>query len=86
VTADQPPVWTLLEFTSDSIDPDILAEKLSRVLASPGWSANFNSNGQVYVVFPGRVFRYDRDDDRQHEQALAYARSAGVPGEQCDWR
>jgi hypothetical protein len=86
VTSDQPPVWTLLEFTSGSADPDLLAQKLSAVLNSPGWYANFDSDGEVYVVFPGRVFRYARDDDEQHELALIHARSAGIPEEQCDWR
>jgi hypothetical protein len=45
-----------------------------------------DSDGQLYVVFPGRIFNYARDDDSQHEQALIYARSAGIPDEQCDWR
>lgn len=86
VTPEQPAVWTLLEFHSDTADPDQLAESLSRALDSPGWYANLDSDGQVYVVFPGRVFRYSRDDDARHEEALAYARSVGVPKEQCDWR
>jgi hypothetical protein len=75
-----------LEFTSGSADPDLLGQKLSAVLDSPGWYANFDSDGEVYVVFPGRVFRYARDDDEQHELAMIYARSAGIPEEQCDWR
>ncbi len=86
VTPDQPAVWTLLEFRSDSADPDLLAETLAGALDSPGWYANFDSDGQVYVVFPGKVFRYSRDDDARHESALAYARTVGVPPEQCDWR
>ncbi len=86
VTPEQPDVWTLLEFRSDSADPDRLAESLSRVLDGPAWYASLHSAGQVYVVFPSRVFRYSLDDDARHEEALAYARSVGVPNEQCDWR
>lgn len=86
VTSHQPTVWTLMEFTSDSADPGLLAEKLSHILDSSGWYANSDSDGQPYVVFPGRIFNYARDDDSQHEQALIYARSAGIPDEQCDWR
>jgi hypothetical protein len=86
VTAEQPAVWTLLEFGSDTAEPDLLAEQLSHALDSPGWYANLYSDGQIYVIFPHRVFRYAREDDARHDQALAYAQSVGVPTQQCDWR
>lgn len=87
VSQDQPEVWTVVEFVADHHDADVLAEKLSHVLGSPGWYASFETNedDQVYVVFPGRVFRYARHNDAQHKEALTYARAAGVPEDQCDW-
>ncbi len=86
VTPAQPGVWTLLEFRSDNADPGQLAESLSRVLDAPGWYASFHSDGQVFVVFPARVFQYPREADAQHEEVLAYAASVGIPNEQCAWR
>jgi hypothetical protein len=86
VTGDQPPVWTLLEFGSDAADPVGLAEELAAVLDSPGWYANVYSAGEVFVVFSNKVFRYDREDDDGHAQAVAYAQTVGVPLHQCDWR
>lgn len=85
-TPDQPAIWSLLEFQSASADPDLLAKTLAGALDSPGWYANFDSDGHVYVVFPGKVFRYPRNDSASHAAALAYARTVGVPPEQCDWR
>jgi hypothetical protein len=86
VTPDQSAVWSLLEFDSDTADPDLLAEELSHWLDSPGWYANLYSDGQIYVIFPDRVFQYAREDDVRHGEALAYAQAVGVPIQQCDWR
>jgi hypothetical protein len=86
VTGEQPPIWTLMEFSSDAADPERLAEELAAVLDSPGWYANLYSEGQVFVIFSDKVFRYDREDDAEHEQAVAYAQTVGVPLHQCDWR
>jgi hypothetical protein len=86
VTPEQPAVWTLLEFSSDTADPDFLADELSHALDSPGWYANLYSDGQIYVIFPRRVFRYAREEDARHDEALAYAETLGVPTAQCDWR
>ena len=86
VTPDQSAVWSLLEFDSDTADPDHLAEELSHWLDSPGWYANLYSDGQIYVIFPDRVFQYAREDDVRHGEALAYAQTVGVPIQQCDWR
>jgi hypothetical protein len=86
VTPDQSAVWSLLEFDSDTADPDLLAEELSHWLDSPGWYANLYSDGRVYVIFADRVFQYAREDDVRHGEALAYAQTVGVPIQQCDWR
>jgi hypothetical protein len=85
VTTQQPPVWTLMEFDSVA-SPELLAQDIAAALDSPGWYANLYSDGQVYVIFSNKVFRYARDDDAGHAQAVAYAQTVGVPLHQCDWR
>jgi len=81
----QPPVWTLLEFEAAPSHAEALSSQLSRGLASPGWYASFDSDGEVWVIFPGRVFHYDRADASAHDEASRFAHTAGVPDNQCDW-
>jgi len=81
----QPAVWTLLEFEAESSHAETLSSHLSSGLASPGWYASFDSDGEVWVIFPGQVFRYDRTDASAHDEVSRYAHAAGVPDDQCDW-
>jgi hypothetical protein len=81
----QPAVWTLLEFEAEPSHAEALSTHLSTGLASPGWYGSFEYDGDVWVVFPGRVFRYARANASAHEEARLYAHAAGVPEDQCDW-
>src|SRR3569623_2136715 len=60
-TAGQPPVRSLLEIEVEHAEE--LAEGLAKVLDSPGWYADFHDDREIFVVFPGRVFRYRRGDE-----------------------
>jgi len=42
-TADQPDVWTLLDFEADEAEADELAPAFASVLDEPGWYVNFQS-------------------------------------------
>jgi hypothetical protein len=81
----QPPIWTLIEFEAPAGSSDPLASELAGRLLSPGWYANWNSDTEATVVFPGRIFRYPRGDQAGREEVLAYGRSVGVPEPQLDW-
>lgn len=81
----QPPIWTLIEFEAPANSSDALASELSDSLLSPGWYANWNSDTEATVVFPGKVFRYSRGDQAGREEAQEYGRSVGVPEPQLDW-
>jgi hypothetical protein len=82
-SADQPKVWSLLEFEVERGEE--LAEVLSQVLDSPGWYADFHDDREIFVVFPGRVFRYRRGDDAARDEAKAYGRALDIPEPQLDW-
>lgn len=82
-SADQPPVWSLLEFEVERGEE--LAEVLSRVLDTPGWYADFHDDREIFVVFPRRVFRYQRGDDRAREEAKEFGRGLAIPEPQLDW-
>lgn len=81
----QPDTWTIVDFTSDRSDPTRLADQFAQALASPGWYVDFHTKDQKFVVFPDKTFVYRRDDDQSRAEAVAYARSVGVPDDQCDW-
>jgi hypothetical protein len=81
----QPPIWTLIEFEAPAGVSDALASELAGSLLSPGWYANWNSDTEATVVFPGRVFRYPRGNQAGRTEAQAHGRSVGVPEPQLDW-
>jgi len=81
----QPPVWTLIEFEAAAGISGTLASELADCLLSPGWYANWNSDTEATVVFPGKVFRYPRGDQAGRAEAQAHGRSVGVPEPQLDW-
>lgn len=82
---EQPTDWTSLEFEVAEADAERLAETLADALDRPGWYADYRSETEVFVVFPGRVFRYARGDASGRALAIAYGREHGVPEHQLDW-
>jgi hypothetical protein len=85
-TADQPVVWTILEFEVEDRYAEPLAESLQAVLDPPGWYADFHDEREVFVVFPGRIFRYPGGDEHGRAEAQAHGRELGIPEPQLDWR
>jgi hypothetical protein len=75
----------LIEFEAPASSSDELASELADSLLSPGWYANWNSDTEATVVFPGKIFRYLRGDPAGREEAEAHGRSVGVPEPQLDW-
>jgi len=83
---NQPKVWTVVTFET-SLEPARLAAKFSEILSdSPSvWYTHFRAGGELFVVFPHRVFRYRVGNEGQRKVAQEYARSIGVPQPQIDW-
>ncbi len=84
-TEDQPKTWTIIEFASDDLDPDKLADQLANVLDAPGWYADFHTPETNYIVFPNKIIQYPRGDTNGRAEAIAYARTVGIPDSQLDW-
>jgi hypothetical protein len=84
-SADQPPVWSLLEFAVEDAHAEQLANLLSKALDAPGWYADFHNQHEILVVFPSRVFRYARGDENARSQAQEFGRSLKIPEPQLDW-
>lgn len=81
----QPPRWTLLQFEAEDTDAPRLAVALARCLDPGPWYASFITDGEAFVVFADRVFRYRRGDRSGRARAAQYARTVGVPEAQLDW-
>jgi hypothetical protein len=84
--ADDPPIWTFIEFEADDAHAETLATALTGTLeAEHGWYCDFRTPAETFVVFAGKVFRYPRGDATSRAEAENYARSVGVPDSQLDW-
>lgn len=84
-TADQPGVWTVLDFEADEADAAGIAQAFADALDQPGWYANFQSPAESFIVYPGRTFRYPRGDTAGRAEAQAYGRQLAIPEPQLDW-
>lgn len=84
-TADQPAIWTVLEFEAPEAGADQLARTFADVLDQPGWYVNFQSPAESFVLFPGRIFRYPRGSEAGRAEAQAYGRQLAIPEPQLDW-
>jgi hypothetical protein len=85
-TPEQASVWTTVEFQFPEEEAGRLADALAEVLEEKGgWYSHFNVNGETFVVYAGRVFRYPSGDKAGRAEAEDYGRSVGVPERQLDW-
>lgn len=85
VAAGIPSVWSVMEFELGEEKAEELAKSLSNALDPIGWYANFSSQTETFIVYPGRTFRYPRGDPQGRAAAQAYGRTLGIPGHQLDW-
>jgi hypothetical protein len=84
-SADQPNLWTALSFEVDDAEADAVAIELSHTLKSPGWYIDARWGDEVIVIFPDRIFRYQRGDQIGKANAQTYAQAIGIPPSQIDW-
>ena len=85
VAAGFPSVWSAMEFELGEEMAENLAKSLSHALNPIGWYANFSSQGETFIVYPGRIFRYPRGDPAGRAAAQAFGRTLGIPEHQLDW-
>ena len=82
---DQPNVWNLVYFQVPEVEAGELAEQFSRSLKPGTWYIDFKSEQEIYVVFAGKVFHYQRGDAERRKEAQTYGRLLGIPEKQLDW-
>jgi len=81
----QPEVWTALIFEAEEQRADEIAAAFSHALKPEGWYLNFSFDDQLYVIFPRKVFKYLRGNQRVHQQAIRFGRALNIPESQLDW-
>lgn len=82
----QPETWTAIYFEGNASQSDFIAEKMSGSL-KPSWYINFSTEANnVYVIFPNKVFKYIKGDERARGDAIEYGRSLDIPEHQLDWK
>lgn len=81
---NQPPVWTAVSFETEDSQADALAAQLSRALKSEGWFIDAHTGALVYVIFPGKVFRYEKGNAEMRARAVQYGLGLGIPQRQLD--
>ncbi|MFF4034544.1 hypothetical protein ACFYZ2_33220 [Streptomyces sviceus] len=83
--AGQPEIWTALTFTVVEEQALLVAHALSEVLEERGWYVDLRSSKETLVVFPDKVFRYERGDADGRARAQEHGSSLGIPEDQLDW-
>lgn len=83
---DQPSVWTTVQFGFPEEATEQVANALAEVIGEHGgWYSHFNTNGETFVIYADRIFRYPSGDKEGRVEAEQYGRSVGVPETQLDW-
>lgn len=49
------------------------------------WYADFKNDKTHFIIFPERIFKIDRTNESQYEEARAYGISLGIPEYQLDF-
>jgi hypothetical protein len=83
---DQPVEWTLIDFMCPDDGVEEFARQLSQAMRAGSWYCDFSSDQTKFVVFSDRMFAFARGDRAANQEAIAYARTVGVPEAQLDWK
>ncbi len=84
-TEDQPKQWTALYYEGKGTDAVEIANELSKSLQEGKWYTNFSTNDKEFIIFPGKVFTYEKGDSSSATAAKEHGRSIGIPESQLDW-
>lgn len=78
--------WTLLCVEIPDSEADMIAKILSKSLERGHvWYADFKNDTRHYVIFREKIFKIDRKNAKQYEEARRYGLSLGIPGHQVDF-
>ncbi len=78
--------WTLHNVEIDVEDADNIALEISKALDSKhNWYADFKNKKIHYIIFRDKMFKIDRTNVNQYNEATKYGISIGIPDYQVDF-
>jgi hypothetical protein len=78
--------WTTHTVEIMESEAGAFAEKISNALESEhNWYADFKNETTHYIIFKNKVFKIDRNNKEQYDQAKEYGVSIGIPPHQVDF-
>ena len=78
--------WTLHTVKIPATEAEKIAKELSKTLDSKhSWYADFKDNSIHYIIFRNRVFKIERENKEQYDEAKEYGISLGIPEYQVDF-
>lgn len=86
-TGGKPKYWTVLFFTSDHPD---FPEQAARVMISDparggNWYVDFKAGNQKYIVFKGKILKYEIGNPAEKEAVCAECRRMGISDAEMNW-
>lgn len=75
--------WTMhiVEIAEDKIESivPLLSKSIDGSRKNGDWYTDLKSDDWHYIIFSGKVFKVDRSNGEQYEQAKEYGMSIGIP-------
>lgn len=81
--------WTLHSVEIPESEVEQIVQELSEVIEGDGehgsWYADFKNEQFHYVIYPNKIFKMDLKSKADHEAAMNYGLSLGIPAHQVDF-
>ncbi|MBD3252540.1 hypothetical protein GF386_02310 [Candidatus Pacearchaeota archaeon] len=78
--------WTLHTVEISEEQAETIANEISESLDSQhSWYADFKNNKFHYIIFRDNIFRINRDNKEQYDEAKQHSISLGIPEYQVDF-
>jgi len=78
--------WTIHTVKITSEKAAKIAEELSECLDSAhSWYADFKNGELHFIIFRNKIFRVDKTNKKEYDQARKYGISLGIPAYQIDF-
>lgn len=79
--------WTLdtVEIPEEKVEE--IAEEIGKALETKhtAWYADFKNKATHFIIFPEKIFKINRKNASEYEQAKNYGISLGIPEHQVDF-
>lgn len=80
--------WTLHKVEISEERAEEVAKKISKALDSThnDWYADFKNDTTHFIIFRNKIFKIDRTNQAQYDEAKKYGLSLGIPEHQVNFK